>query len=282
MNPSTTTPEAPAQLSPREQRLMELLKRVRAPGGATDVEAMVELTDLLPEEDDQPLETPWHFAAIWLLKEVLYYHWRHREDFYIGGNMFIYYELEHLPRTQFRGPDFFYVAGADRRKERDKWVVWIEGGKYPDFIIEFLSPSTANVDRTTKKELYEKVWRTAEYFCYDPDLGELTGWRLEAGKGYQPIPLDERGWAWSSQLGMWLGKWSGTFQDIDAVWLRPYDAEGQLILFAGEAERQLAEAERQRAEAERQRADRAEEELARLKARLAELERGHADEGPPS
>jgi Uma2 family endonuclease len=298
MNPLTqTVPERP--LSPREQRLEELIRRVQAPGGSTDLEAMLELTELLPEEDDEPLETPWHYAAIGLLKLVFYHCWQDRDDFYIGGNMFVYYNIHHLPRPQFRGPDFFYVSGTPRRKYRGKWVVW-EEGLFPDLIIEFLSPSTAAVDRTTKKDLYARDWKVGEYFCYEPDLGELEGWRLDPVKGYQPIPTDDRGWMWSGKLGMWLGKWTGEFEDVEATWLRPYDAEGNLLLYAGEEaalraeaehkraedehrraedehkraedEHKRAEAARQEAERERKRAETAEEELARLRARLAELE----------
>jgi Uma2 family endonuclease len=43
-------------------------------------------------------------------------------------------------------------------------VVWEEGGRYPEVIFEFLSPSTRQADRTVKKELYEQVFRTPEYY----------------------------------------------------------------------------------------------------------------------
>lgn len=259
MNPTSTTALPEVALSESEQKIEALVQRYRA-SQYEDVDALIELTDLLPYSDGEPLETPWQFAAIALLKEVLYWNWRDRKDFFIGGDMFVYYSLDRLSKPAFRGPDFFYVAGAERRKHRDKWVVWTEGGRYPDLIIEFLSPSTANIDLTLKKELYEKVWKTAEYFCYDPDLGELRGWRLDPDKVYQSIVPDERGWMWSSQFQMWLGKWSGVFHDLEAVWLRPYDGEGQLILYAGEEAVRRAEA--------------AEAEVARLRACLAELEEG--------
>src|SRR5262249_56797036 len=122
-------------------------------------------------------EPPWTLEAIARLKAMLSWYWCEREDFFIGGNMFVYYSLQQLGRPRFRGPDFFYVSGVDRRKHRDKWVFW-EEGKSPDLIIEFLSPSTATIDRTTKKDLYEQIWKTGEYFCYEPDLGQLEGWRL--------------------------------------------------------------------------------------------------------
>jgi Uma2 family endonuclease len=277
MNTTGTTTQQGTPLTELEQKIEALVERYRA-SRYEDVEALIELTDLLPDSDGEPLETPWHFSSIALLKEVLAWHWRDREDFFVGGNMFVYYSLDRLLRPQFRGPDFFYVAGVDRRKHRDKWVFWTEESKSPDLIIEFLSPSTAKVDRTTKKDLYEKNWKTAEYFCYDPDLGELEGWRLEGGR-YKEMAADERGWMWSEQLGLWLGKWSGEFHGLDAVWLRFYDAQGQRILLPAESEKERADRERKRAEVAEQRAETAEQELARLKARLAEIEQGRSEPG---
>jgi Uma2 family endonuclease len=283
MNPTTPAAEPQTPPSELERKIEALAERYRA-SRCEDVEALLELTDLLPDSDGEPLESPWHFAAIALLKEVLLWHWRDRDDFYVGGNMFVYYDLDRLGKPLFRGPDFFYVSSVDRYKHRDKWVLWSEGGKYPDLVIEFLSPSTAKLDRTVKKDLYQNSWKVTEYFCYEPDLGQLEGWKLVGGR-YEALAPDERGWMWSEQLGMWLGKWSGEFQDVETAWLRPYDRDGQLILFVGEAERQRAEqAERRaeqaerRAEQERAKAEAIEEEFNRLKARVAELEgRGPSD-----
>ncbi|MBD2547915.1 hypothetical protein H6G72_29675, partial [Planktothricoides sp. FACHB-1370] len=74
----------------------------------------------------------------------------------------------------------------------------------------------------------------------------------------------------------WLGTWSGTIDREEAVWLRFYDTEGNLVLLPEEAERQkaeqaveLAEAERQRAEIERQRAE--------IEHQRAEIERQRAE-----
>jgi Uma2 family endonuclease len=296
MNP-TTTPET-APLDPRHRRIEELVQRHRA-SQCEDVEALIELTELLPDSDGVPLESPWHRAEISLLIESLTHYWPDRDDFFVGGNMFVYYSLRKLLNQDFRGPDFFYVSGVPRKKPRTKWATWEEDGHFPDLIVELLSPSTADVDRTVKKELYGRIFRTGEYFCYDHDSGELEGWRL-AGSEYRAIAADERGWMWSETLKLWLGRWQGPYADLDDVWLRFFDAEGTLVPLSAEsehrraeAERQRAEAERQRAEAERQRADAAEEraeaerrrvdgltqEMDHLKAWLAELERRLPPEG---
>ena len=242
----------------------------------------------LPTEDDIPMENAWHRMQMDLLIESLLYHWRDRNDFFVGGNMFIYYSLEQAQsviegRPLYRGPDFFVVKGVDGSKPRDCWIVWEEGGRYPDLIIEFLSPTTAENDRKVKKALYEQVFGTEEYFWYDPTTRELVGFELVLGR-YKAKRADKRGWLWSEVLGAWLGVWEGEYQRRHLAWLRMYDREGRLIpthaeaayqqaemeRMQTEAERQRAEAERQRAEAERQRAEQAEAELQRLRALLKE------------
>jgi Uma2 family endonuclease len=233
----------------------------------------------LPTEDGIPMENAWHRMQMDLLIESLLYHWRERSDFFVGGNMFIYYSYEQAQsviegRPLYRGPDFFVVKGVDGTKPRDCWIVWEEGGRFPDVIIEFLSPTTAEQDRHVKKSLYEQVFGTEEYFWYDPLTQELMGFELVDGQ-YQPKRANPNGWLWSKVLEAWLGVWEGEYQRRRMAWLRLYDRDGNLVPTPAEAaqqqaeaERQRAETERQRAEIERQRAERAEAELQRLKALL--------------
>jgi Uma2 family endonuclease len=231
----------------------------------------------LPETDEVPMETPWHRWAMIQLMEAVLWHLRDRENFFVGGNMFIYYGARQTATWSYRGPDFFFVDEVDGNRPRRYWLVYEEDGRYPNVIIELISPTTAVEDRTTKKAIYEKTFRTPEYYCYDPDTAQLEGWRHN-GKRYQPIKADERGWMWSEELGLWLGTWQGTYQRIDATWPRFFDREGNLVLTRAEAREQQAQAERERAEAERQRAEHAEAEIARLKALLAE--KGQAPTSP--
>ena len=275
-----------------------------------DLEALNTLMALeLPGSDGEPLENERERLQIDLGLESLDYHWRERNDFYAGGNMFVYYSLRQAltvvdeikdrkrPRTAFRGPDMFVVLDVDGSYRRQKWVTWEENGRYPDVIFEFLSPSTRKTDLTTKKELYEQTFATREYFCFDylqPEADAtrtLLGWRLDSSGHYRPITPNEHGWLWSEKLQLWIGKWHGTYQRDETIWLRFYTKEGELVLYRAEAEaeaRAAAEekakaAEKQaKAEAEakaaaEEKAKAAETELARLKALLAQ--RGIALDG---
>lgn len=218
----------------------------------------------LPAEDGIPLESPWHRDQISLSLESIAYLWRDRTDYYAGGNMFIYYSRQQVRNRDYKGPDFFIVQGVDGTQERKSWVVWEEEGRYPDLIIELLSPSTARQDKTTKKRLYERVFRTAEYYGYDPDTQELFGWHLHP-TGYEDLEPDpETGRLWSGVLNAWIGQWQGKFVNRKATWLRFFDDQGELIPI-------FAEAEAARAEAEAAARQTAEAEIARLQAELARL-----------
>jgi len=204
----------------------------------------------LAEEDGEPMETTWHRDQMVFLIEQIRHHWRDRRDYFVGGNQFIYFDLERARKQNFRGPDFFVAKGVAWDPQRRYYVVWEEGGKYPHFILELLSEKTKRVDRTTKKTVYQDVFRTPEYVLYDPDTNKLEGLRLK-GLEYERIVPDARGWLWSEQLQLWIGKWEGEFQGCQATWIRFHDADGNPIATFAEAERQRAEA--------------AEAEIARLK-----------------
>ena len=230
-------------------------------------------------DDGEPLETEWHTLAYPFLRSLIRQAMAEqgRTDFYTGGNMFVYYSVEQardvaeeeakrLPKRAFRGPDVFWVSGVDPDRERKVWIAWEEGGRLPDVIVELLSPKTAKKDRTEKRDLYARAFRTAEYFLYDPETRELEGLRL-AGRFYRPIPADEHGRLWSEQLGVSLGLWHGVVDGRKGDWLRLFHPDDTLVPTEAEAERQHAEEERQRAET-------AEAELARLRALLEERGRG--------
>ncbi|MEH1905860.1 Uma2 family endonuclease [Nostoc sp.] len=207
--------------------------------------------------DEPPLESELHLRQIILLLQSLELWWRNRNDFYAVGNLTIYYSQRQKRSEEFRGPDFFVVLGCER-KIRKSWVVWEEDGKYPNIIVELLSNSTAATDKGLKKQIFQDIFRTPEYFWFDPNNLEFAGFTLIGGT-YEPIEPNAQRWLWSQQLNLYLGVYEHK--------LRYFTAEGNLIPTpeeVAEQERQRAEQEKQRAEQERQRAE-------RLAAKLREL-----------
>ena len=200
--------------------------------------------------DEPPLETDLHLRQMILLIQCLEWWWRNRNDIYVAGNLTIYYSPRQRKSEDFRGPDFFVVLGTER-KPRKSWVVWEEDGKYPNVIIEVLSDTTAATDKDLKKQIYQDIFRTPDYFWFDPNTMEFAGFHSVDGE-YQLLEPNPQGWLWSQQLGLYLG----VYQEN----LRFYTPEGELVPTPEE----VAQQETQRAEQEKQRSD-------RLAAKLREL-----------
>ncbi|VXD16006.1 conserved hypothetical protein [Planktothrix serta PCC 8927] len=172
--------------------------------------------DLWSEEP--PLESDLHRQQMDLLIRLLEWWWRNRQDFYVSGNLTIYFNQNQKKSQDFRGPDFFVVLNTER-KPRRSWMIW-EEGKYPNIIIELLSPSTAEIDKGLKKQLYQDTFRTFDYFWFDPETLELAGFHLVDGK-YQPLEPNPQGWLWSQQLELFLG--------VNNSQLRFFTSDGQLL-----------------------------------------------------
>ena len=205
--------------------------------------------DELPYDDGMPMESERHVLQMQLLMETLRLWWAERQDFYVGGNMFVYFSLEQVRNKDFRGPDVFVVLGVPRR-ERKSWVIW-EEGKAPDVVIELLSGSTAERDKTEKKQIYQNQLRVPEYFWFDPfNPEDWAGFTLQNGV-YERLELDARSQFVSQQLELTLIRWQGSYNEVEAVWLRWATLEGVLLPTpqerANQAEHRANQAE-QRAE----------------------------------
>ncbi|WP_416673857.1 Uma2 family endonuclease [Egbenema bharatensis] len=231
------------------------------PGVGEDIADEIGLPPSNLYSDEPPLESDLHRHQIDLLIRLLKAWWHDRPDFYISGNLTVYYNMQQLKTRDFRGPDVFVVLGTEKR-DRRSWAIWDEGGKYPNVVIELLSSSTARVDKGAKKTLYQDVWRLPEYYWFHPETLEFAGFRLVNGS-YEAIAPTEAGHLPSQQLGLQLG--------IHERQLRWFTAEGELIPLPEEAERQRADQAQQRAEQERQRADRLAEKLRALDINLDEV-----------
>ena len=223
--------------------------------GWNDAEIIAPPGDLW--SDEPPLETDLHLRQMLLLISCLEWLWKDRQDFYCAGNLTVYYSPRQRKSEQFRGPDFFVVLGTER-KSRKSWVVWEEDGKYPNMIVELLSSSTAETDRGLKKQIYQDIFRTPDYFWFDPVSLEFQGFELVSGQ-YQPLQPTEQGWLWSRQLQLFLG--------VCDRQLRFFSTEGELVPTPAES----AQAAEDRTIAAEERAQSAEALLARYRSQFGEL-----------
>jgi Uma2 family endonuclease len=243
-----------------------------------------------PESDGQPMgETGLHVRAILTLLGLIDEYYRDRDDVYVTGDMFLYYEQGN-PRA-VRSPDVLVAFGVPKLPERRSFFTWREK-VVPQVLFEMSSESTVEDDLGPNRELYERLG-VQEYFLFDPTGESLTprlqGFR-RAGDGFVRLELDAGGALTSEVMGLRLVP--------EGILLRPYEVgTGRKLLTLSEEsalreqrerelaeerqrrdqeqrlaeqERQRAEQERERAEQERQRADALAAELARLRAQLGQ------------
>jgi Uma2 family endonuclease len=206
--------------------------------------------DDLPYDDGEPMESERHLMQMIVLIQSLKEGWSTPRSYYVGGNMFLHYELN--SEKKFRGPDFFLVLDVSNR-ERKSWVVWQEGMRFPDLIIEILSDKTREIDKGEKKELYERIFRTPEYYLFDPFSQEFIGLKLRDGSYEEELP-DKEGKIYSKVTGLYLIVKDG--------WLRWMTQEGVILPTPSE-----------RADQEKQRADQAEQRAKQLEQLLEEYKR---------
>src|SRR5688572_26868085 len=142
--------------------------------------------------DEPEMETVQHLMTQLSLIATLRWLWRDRTDYFVGGNLTVYYSELRRKSEDFRGPDFFVALDVDGTKPRRSWVVWEEGGRYPDVIVELLSDTTEANDRGEKMQIYGQLFRTPAYFLFDPHTFELEGYQLLQGH-YEPIKPNSHG-----------------------------------------------------------------------------------------
>jgi Uma2 family endonuclease len=215
----------------------------------------------LPCDDGEPMETNRHRQQMTLLIQTLKRAWAGRHDYFVGGNMFVYFSELQVKHNDFRGPDVFVVLDTTDR-DRKSWVAWGENGKLPDVVIELLSNRTRHIDRGEKMRIYSRLWRTSQYFLYDPHSHEFEGYHLASDSSeYVPIQADESGKLPCRPLGLSLGLHQGAYEGVRTTWLRWYTETGELVRTAEEV-----------ADTAEQRAQETEAALRSAEQRIRELE----------
>lgn len=141
-----------------------------------------------PSSDGIPMgETERHAVVTMDARQGLGHFFGERPDVYVGIDMLLYW-VEGDPK-QSVAPDVFVVFGAPKLPRRDTWLVWKEGGRTPDFVLEVTSKKTRRADEGRKRRLYERLG-VEEYWQFDP-TGDyldplLKGARLVDGR-YEPV-----------------------------------------------------------------------------------------------
>jgi Uma2 family endonuclease len=250
-------------------------------------------------EDEEPVDNLFAAKQQRLLVESLYHSWqRPPGTFLADANVGVFPAPYQSPLV----PDVFVSTDVPlppnlQNKQDRSYFVW-KMGKPPDVVIEIVSNRKGG-EADDKLQDYAHLG-VPYYIILDPFL-RLSKRRLRVYelRDDHYVRQQEK---WLASLELGVGLWRGTFEDLKDVWLRWYDADGQLFLTGGERakqeghradrecqraeqeqreklqafvlleqEQQRAEQERQRAEQERQRAEQERQRAEQLAAKLREL-----------
>ena len=166
-------------------------------------------------------------------------------------------------KTVVKAPDWLYVPKINEplnqrspsQPIRRSYTPWTEGDGVA-IVMEFLSEddngehSSRDMPPYGKLYFYEQILTVPTYVIFDPQEGLMNVRQLQNGT-YQIIPHNADDRVWIPELELFLGVWIGVRETVPAKWLRWWDSQGNLLLWASEQ----AEQERQRVELERQRAN---------------------------
>jgi Uma2 family endonuclease len=203
---------------------------------------------IYPESDGQPMaENTLQFEYIATIEGGLDARFRNDPNVFVAGDLFWYpVEGDNTIRT---APDILVAFGRPKG-HRGSYMQWREEGIAPQVVFEILSPGNRGGEMVRKFRFYER-YGVEEYYIYDPESGELTGW-IRVGGELQEIP-NMAGWV-SPRLAIRFELVGGELQ--------LYGPDGQRfatyveLVEQREKERQEKEKERQEKEKERQRAER--------------------------
>jgi Uma2 family endonuclease len=96
----------------------------------------------------------------------------------------LWYPVEGKPSIR-SAPDVLVVFGRPKG-DRGSYKQWEENGIGPQVVFEVLSPGNRAGEMERKFQFYERHG-VEEYYIYDPDRGDLVGWR-RIGKILEEIP----------------------------------------------------------------------------------------------
>ncbi|MEH1804582.1 Uma2 family endonuclease [Nostoc sp.] len=197
---------------------------------------MYDLPSEYPEDSGLPDE--FHLFQPQLLRETFCPPNYPAEEVFVASDLNLYYDLRHT--LWYKRPDWFAAVGVSRLYEQQNlrlsYVIWQEGVA-PFVVVELLSPGTEKEDLgqtlreinqpPTKWEVYERILRVPYYIVFDRYTDKLQVFQLVADS-YSELDLSTpRVWMPGLELG--LGLWQGSYQGIERLWLRWYDASGNWL-----------------------------------------------------
>lgn len=204
---------------------------------------------IYPDSDGKPMaDNTKQFRWIVVIQQNLEWLFAANPNVFVAGDL-LWYPIEGDNKTR-TAPDVMVVLGRPKG-DRGSYKQWEEENLPPQVVFEILSPGNTRAEMS-RKLLFYNQFGVDEYYLYDPDRNELSGWLRR--EGFLDVIEPMADWV-SPQLQIRF--------DVAGDELQIYRPDGQRFLSYVEIA--------QRAEEERQRATQAEERANRLAKRLREM-----------
>jgi Uma2 family endonuclease len=240
----------------------------------TQLPASSQAEIIYPDSDGNPMsDNTKQFRWIVVLQQNLDWLFANDPNVFVAGDL-LWYPVEGSPTIR-TAPDVLVVFGRPKG-DRGSYQQWREEGIAPQVVFEVRSPGNSQTEMDKKLLFYDR-YGVEEYYLYDPDKNDLSGW-LRSSTPTETLHLDV-----IDPIANWVSPRLGIRFDPSGAELQIYRPDGEpfasyvKISEQLQQERQRAEQERQRAEQERQRAEqerqRAEQERQRAEQAEARAQR---------
>ena len=204
---------------------------------------------IYPESDGKPMaDNTKQFTWIVTIKENLEILFADVPDVFVAGDL-LWYPVEGEPKI-CQAPDAMVVFGRPKG-DRGSYKQWKEDNIPFQVVFEILSPNNTLKEMAKKLGFYNQ-YGVEEYYLYDPDKNDLTGWI----RGKSELQVIE-------EINNWVSPRLQIRFDLTPTSLNIYRPDGQRFLTFLELEQRAKDAE--------QRAEAAQARIQALEARLREM-----------
>lgn len=211
---------------------------------------------IYPESDGQPMsDNTKQFRWIVTIKEGLEWLFQDEPNVFVAGDL-LWYPVEGNNVTR-AAPDAMVAFGRPKG-DRGSYQQWKEGNIAPQVVFEVRSPGNSQTEMDKKLVFYDRHG-VEEYYLYDPDKGDLSGW-LRNGERLDVI----------EQMSGWVSPRLGIRFEMSGTELQLYRPDGERFATYVELAA-LREQERQDKEQAQQQLEQEKERSQQLATKLREL-----------
>jgi Uma2 family endonuclease len=137
------------------------------------IEQAVQPKIVYPESDGQPMaDNTKQFRWIVTIEGGLDALFKDDPNVFVAGDL-LWYPVEGKPNIRM-APDAMVAFGRPKG-DRGSYQQWREQGIAPQVVFEVLSPGNRLAEMIKKFQFYDR-YQVEEYYIYDPDRGDLSGW----------------------------------------------------------------------------------------------------------